>query len=142
MGTTQGSGISPDGKTWQFTLADSIIDYHDLTSIEDYFSRREEKIKSYQANQQAHNALTVNQFLDVPAFTVKPRISAEVVNAITDPKIKQICMELNNTPDENVLSLAQSVGEALQWTLWYQAQKVRTSITAKIWGWRSYWMKQ
>ncbi len=58
----------------------------------------------------------------------KKRIVIEVVNAISDAKIKQICIELNNTPDQNVLSLAQSLGEALQWTLWYQAQKVGTSI--------------
>ncbi len=60
---------------------------------------------------------------------MKKRIADEVVNLISDPKIKKICMELNNTPDQNVLSLAQSLGEALQWTLWYRAQKVGTSIT-------------
>ncbi|HEU5375812.1 MAG TPA: hypothetical protein VFV38_10265 [Ktedonobacteraceae bacterium] len=134
VGMTQSSGISPDNKTWHFVLADSIIDYHNMTSIEDYFARREERIKSYQANQPAHNALLVNQFIDVPVVTVKPRISDEVVNAVADPKIKQICLELNNTPDKNVLSLAQSVGEALQWTLWYQAQKAGTSMTAKNMG--------
>jgi len=60
---------------------------------------------------------------------MKKRIADEVVNLISDPKIKKICLELNNTPDQNVLSLAQSLGEALQWTLWYRAQKVGTSIT-------------
>ena len=60
---------------------------------------------------------------------MKKRIAVEVINAISDPKIKQICMELNNTPDQNVLSLAQSLGEALQWTLWYRAQQFGTSMT-------------
>lgn len=60
---------------------------------------------------------------------MKKRIADEVVNVISDLKIKKICMELNTTPDQNVLSLAQSLGEALQWTLWYRAQKVGTSIT-------------
>lgn len=61
----------------------------------------------------------------------KKRIAEEIVNMITDPKIRQICLEINTTPDQNVLSLMQSLGEAVQWTLWYQgycAQKIGTKI--------------
>ena len=39
-------------------------------------------------------------------------------------------MELNNTPDDNVFSLAQCLGEVLKWTLWYRAQQVGTTMTA------------
>jgi hypothetical protein len=41
---------SQDFKTWSFGVADSAIDYQDLTSIEDYFERREERIKTYQSS--------------------------------------------------------------------------------------------
>lgn len=134
-GITQGSGNSLDYKTWHFVLSDSIIDYLGLKSIDDYLARREAIISSYQANQSAYSAIAaMNQHIDIPASIVKLRISQEVVDVISDPKIKQICMELNNTPDENVLSLAQGVGEALQWTLWYRAQKVGTSIAVKNMG--------
>src|SRR2546422_9316259 len=50
------------------------------------------------------------------------KIAEEVVNKISDPKIKQICLEINTTPDQNVLSLTESLGEAIKWTLWYRAQ--------------------
>ncbi len=70
-----------------------------------------------------------SQHTGTPAAAVKKRISDKVMNAITDPKIKQICAELNNTPDENVFSLAQGIGEVLKWTLWYRAQQVGTSMT-------------
>ncbi len=63
---------------------------------------------------------------------MKKRIDDEVVNLISDPKIKKICMELNNTPDQNVLSLAQSLGEALQWTLWYRAAMIWFGMTRRI----------
>lgn len=58
----------------------------------------------------------------------KKRIAIEVVNVISDPKIKQICIELNSTPDQNVLSLAQSLGEVLKWILWYRAQQIPGAI--------------
>ncbi len=59
----------------------------------------------------------------------RKKITESVVNNISDPKIKQICIELNNTPIQNVLSLAQSLGELLKWTLWYRAQQVGTTMT-------------
>jgi hypothetical protein len=65
---------------------------------------------------------------------VKKRISDKVINAITDPKIKQFCVELNNTPDENVFSLTQGIGEVLKWTLWFRAQQVGTSMTVRNMG--------
>ncbi len=64
-----------------------------------------------------------------PSYVLKKQIAPEVINAISDPKIKQICEELNNTPAQNVLSLAQGLGEALQWTLWYRTQQFGTSMT-------------
>jgi hypothetical protein len=123
------SSNSLDYRTWHFEVLDSAVDYQDLRSIDDYLARREEITKSYQASRSAHSAIAMNQYIDSSAFVVKQRISQEVVDAISNSKIKQICVELNNTPDENVLSLAQGIGEALKWTLWYRAQQVGTSMT-------------
>jgi hypothetical protein len=58
------------------------------------------------------------------------KIAEEVVNKISDPKIKQICLEINTTPDQNVLSLAESLGEAIKWTLWYRAQSIPGAVQA------------
>lgn len=133
LGLTTGikgsSGNSADYKTWNFEVSDSAIDFQDLESVDDYFARRDEIRKLHQTSQLAHSAIAMNQYLGTSAFVVKQRISQEVVDAINDPKIKQICAELNNTPDENILSLAQGIGEALKWTLWYRAQQVGTSMT-------------
>ncbi len=134
LGLTTGiigsSSNSLDYKTWYFGVSDSAIDYQDLKSIDDYFERRDEIIKSYQANRSSQSAdALISQYYDTSAFVMKKRIALEVINAISDPKIKQICMELNDTPAQNVLSLAQSLGEALQWTLWYRAQQFGTSMT-------------
>src|SRR2546421_2225872 len=134
LGLTTGiigsNGNSPDYKTWYFDVSDSAIDFQELKSIDDYFARRDEIRKSYQASRSAQNAGTIiSQYIDTSAFVMKKRISHEVINAISDPKIKQICVELNNTPDQNVLSLAQGLGEALKWTLWYRAQQFGTSMT-------------
>ncbi len=134
LGLTTGiigsSNLSPDYKTWSFEVSDSAIDFQDLQSIDDYFERRDEIIKSYQATMSSqYTDPIISQDYDIPAFGVKKRIAPEVINAISDPKIKQICLELNNTPAENVLSLAQSLGEALKWTLWYRAQQVGTTMT-------------
>lgn len=128
-GITGSGGFSVDYKTWNFEVSDSAIDFQDLESVDDYFARRDEIRKLHQASQLAHSAIAMNQYLGTSASVVKQRISQEVVNAISDSKIKQICTELNNTPDENVLSLAQGIGEALKWTLWYRAQQVGTSMT-------------
>ena len=106
---------SLDYKTWSFEVSDSAIDYQDLKSIDDYFERRDAIIKSYQASRSSQNADSIiSQYYDTSAFEMKKRIAPEVINAISDPKIKQICEELNNTPPQNVLSLAQGLGEALQ----------------------------
>src|SRR5207247_594478 len=45
--------------------------------------------------------------------------------------IKQLCIELNNTPDTNVFSLAQIIGETLKWSLWFRAKQVGTSLTER-----------
>jgi hypothetical protein len=60
----------------------------------------------------------------------RKRIVEEVVNKISDPKIKQICLEINTTPDQNVLSLGESLGEAIKWTLWYRAQQIPGAVQA------------
>lgn len=130
IGIIGSSSNTLDYKTWSFGVSDSAIDFQDLKSIDDYFARRDEIRKSYQANRSAQNVGTIiSQYIDTSAFVMKKRISHEVINAISDPKIKQICVELNNTPDQNVLSLAQGLGEALKWTLWYRAQQFGTPMT-------------
>lgn len=120
----------PDYKRWDFEVLDDALDYQDLNSIDDYFERRDEIKKLYQANSSSPNVeALINQYYDTTAFVLKKQIALEVINAISDPKIKQICMELNDTPAQNVLAIAQSLGEALQWTLWYRAQQIGTSMT-------------
>jgi hypothetical protein len=116
---------SVDYKTWYFEVSDSAIDYQDLKSIDDYFERRDEIIKSYQVSRSSQNANSIiSQNYDASASVMKKRIAPEVINAISDPKIKQICTELNSTPDQNVLSLMQGLGETLKWTLNYRAKQV------------------
>lgn len=46
-GITNGSTSSPDDKTWDFGISDSILDYQDLASIDDYFERHEKIITAY-----------------------------------------------------------------------------------------------
>jgi hypothetical protein len=126
----------PDASgNWNCTLDRPVRRFRGVTTIEGYLEKRDpphsQAIALSSANVISHGG---SQQVGTQAITAKKRISEEVVNAIADRKIKQICAELNNTPDENVLSLAQSVGEALQWTLWYQAQKAGTSMTAKNMG--------
>jgi hypothetical protein len=114
---------------WECTLDRQVKRFRNITTIEEYHEKR---------NLPPSQAITLSgttgisnesrQHTGTPATTGKKRISDEVMNAITDPKIKQICAELNNTPDENVFSLAQGMGEALKWTLWYRAQQVGTSM--------------
>lgn len=58
----------------------------------------------------------------------KKRIPEEVINLVSDSKVKAICIELNNTPDSNVLSLTENLGECLKWCLWYRAKQVGTSL--------------
>ena len=120
---------------WNCTLDRQIRRFRGVATIEEYLEKRDrprsQAIALSGANGISHGG---SQPVGTLAITAKKRISEVVVNAVADPKIKQICAELNNTPDENVLSLAQSVGEALQWTLWYRAQQVGTSIKAKDMG--------
>jgi len=49
-GIVYGSTSSHDGKIWDFGVADSILDYQDLASIDDYFERRDERIKAYESS--------------------------------------------------------------------------------------------
>lgn len=115
---------------WECTLDRQVKRFRNITTIEEYLEKR---------NLSPSQAITLSgttgisngssQHIGTPAAAAKKHISDEVMNAITDPKIKQICAELNNTPDENVFSLAQGIGEALKWTLWYRAQQVGTSMT-------------
>src|SRR5207253_5294939 len=103
----------------------SAIDFQDLKSIDNYFQQLDERKKSYQASRSSQNADSIiSQSIDTSAFVTKKRIAPEVINAISDPKIKQICLELNSTPDPSVLSLMQGLGEALKWTLNYRAKQV------------------
>ncbi|MFL5665598.1 MAG: hypothetical protein ACJ8BW_30290 [Ktedonobacteraceae bacterium] len=125
LGVMGPSSNSLDYKTWYFEVSDSAIDYQDLKSIDDYFERRDEIKKSYQASRSPQNAAAIiSQNYDTSAFVMKKRIAPEVINAISDPKIKQICIELNSTPEQNVISLMQGLGEALKWTLNYRAKQV------------------
>lgn len=115
---------------WECTLDRPVRRFRNITSIEEYLAKR--NLLPSQAVTLSSTAGISNggsQHTGTPAAAVKKRISDEVMNAITNPKIKQICAELNNTPDENVLSLAQGLEEALKWTLWYRAQQVGTSMT-------------
>ncbi len=129
-GISGSSSNSLDYKTWSIGVSDSAIDYQDLKSIDDYFERRDELTKAYQASSSSRTAVSmISQYNAPPSYVMKKQIASEVINAISDPKIKQICEELNNTPAQNVLSLAQGLGEALQWTLWYRAQQFGTSMT-------------
>src|SRR6266568_485727 len=93
-------------------------------SVEKYLT------KDYQASRSSQTTVSMkSQYNAPPSYVMKKQIAPEVINAISDPKIKQICEELNNTPAQNVLSLAQGLGEALQWTLWYRTQQFGTSMT-------------
>src|SRR5207302_2050931 len=114
------SSNSLDYKTWSIGVSDSAIDYQDLNSIDDYFKWRDEITKAFEANRSSRTTVSmISQYNAPPSYVMKKQIAPEVINAISDPKIKQICMELNDTPAQNVLSIAQSLGEALHWTLWY-----------------------
>lgn len=56
------------------------------------------------------------------------RLSTEVTNKISDVKVRTICFEINSTPDSNVISLLQLLGEALKWSLWYKAKQNSTKL--------------
>src|SRR5260221_1060016 len=130
VGIIGSSSNALDYTQWSFGVADSAIEYEGLKTIDDYFKRRDELTKAHQTSNSLQTTLSMmSQYTAPPSFAMKKQIAPEVINAITDPKIKQICLELNDTPAQNVLSIAQSLGEALQWTLWYRAQELGTSMT-------------
>ncbi len=62
----------------------------------------------------------------------KKKLAEEIVNLISDRKLKTLCIEINNTPDSNVLSLAQNIGETLKWCLWYKAKQMNTGLNEKV----------
>src|SRR2546421_11076650 len=93
LGLTTGiigsSSNTLDYKTWSFGVSDSAIDFQDLKSIDDYFQQLDERKKSYQASRSSQNADSIiSQSIDTSAFVTKKRIAPEVINAISDPKIK------------------------------------------------------
>ncbi len=66
------SNNSLDFKTWSFEVSDSVIDYRDLKSIDDYYERRDERIKSYQASRSSQNADSIiSQYYDTSATIEK-----------------------------------------------------------------------
>lgn len=135
MGIMGSNGNSLDYTTWYFEVSDSAIEYESLKTIDDYFKRRDEITKAYEVNRSSRTMVSMmSQYTAPSVYVLKKQIAPEVIEAISDPKIKQICLELNNTPVENVLSLAQGLGEALKWTLWYRAQQVGTSMTVRSMG--------
>jgi len=116
---------NPEQSIWHLIASQDVLYFEGIQTIDDYFERLDERIKSYQASRSSQNADSItSQNYDTSAFVMKKRIAPEVINAISDPKIKQICLELNTTPDQNVLSLMQCLGEALKWTLNYRAKQV------------------
>ena len=50
------------------------------------------------------------KIIDTGETTPKLFISEQVVNRIDDQKLKQVCIEINNTPTTNVISLKQLIG--------------------------------
>jgi len=116
---------NPEQSIWQLYVSPDVLYFEGIQSIDDYFERLDERKKSYQASRSSQNANSIiSQDHNISAFIIKKRIAPEVINAISDPKIKQICMELNSTPEQNVISLMQGLGEGLKWTLNYRAKQV------------------
>lgn len=56
-------------------------------------------------------------------------IDQSIIDSIPNNKLKKICNEINTTPDENVLSLSQSIGEGLKWAVWIKAKQKNTKLT-------------
>lgn len=58
------------------------------------------------------------------ALTIeRKKIDDSIITKISDAKIQRICIEINKTPDENVISLFSLIGECLKWTLWHKAKQ-------------------
>lgn len=58
----------------------------------------------------------------------KKRIREEIINSISDPKIKQICIEINAAPDSSVISLMENIGQCLKWILVFRAIEKKIEI--------------
>jgi hypothetical protein len=56
------------------------------------------------------------------------RLREEIVNRVSDAKVRQLCVEINAAPDQSVLALAQLIGEALKWALWRKAKLHKTRL--------------
>lgn len=61
-------------------------------------------------------------------YSQKRIIDQSIIDNITNKKLKKICVEINTTPDENVLSLANSIGEGLKWAVWLKAKQKNTKL--------------
>lgn len=62
----------------------------------------------------------------------KKMIDEALIEEIKDIKLKRICVEINTTPEQNVLSLSQSIGEALKWAVWLKAKQKDTKLKESI----------
>jgi hypothetical protein len=71
---------------------------------------------------------TVNALRTGATILPRKRLREDVVNKITDAKVRQLCYEINATPDQNILSLAQLIGETLKWALWHKAKANGTGL--------------
>jgi hypothetical protein len=71
---------------------------------------------------------TVNLLQTGAATMPRRKIRVEVINNIADAKICQLCLEINRTPDENVISLMQLTGETLKWAVWFKAKQSQTQL--------------
>jgi hypothetical protein len=61
-------------------------------------------------------------------YSQKRIIDQSIIYSIKNNKLKKICNEINTTPDENVLSLANSIGEGLKWAVWLKAKQKNTKL--------------
>lgn len=56
------------------------------------------------------------------------RLGEALIAKLTNPKVRAICLEINTTPDGNVIALSQLLGEALKWSLWHKAKQNGTTL--------------
>lgn len=62
----------------------------------------------------------------------KRMLDQKLIESIKKIKLKRICVEINTTPDQNVLSLSQSIGEALKWIIYQKAKQKHTKLKPNI----------
>src|SRR5260370_23379123 len=75
IGIIGSNSNSPDYKTWSFGLSDSAIDYQDLKSIDDYFERRDELTKAYQASRSSRTTVSmISQYNAPPSYVMTNQI--------------------------------------------------------------------